>query len=106
MRLVVRLGVEDDVRVRIEAPDVADAPQLSAEQVRLGDGEEDQQGDGAGQLQGHDPEHGASLAPAADEGPVGPVPLRVQVFDSSVHLGLVLLWLWWCSCDSIMIMIK
>lgn len=84
---MVRLGVHDDVGVRVEAPDVADSPQLGAEQVRLGNGEEDQQGDCAGQLEGHDPEHEASFAPLTDEGLVGPIPLRVPVFNSSVHLG-------------------
>lgn len=84
---MVRLCVQDDGRVRVEAPDIADAPQLGAEQVRLSDAEEDQQRNSASQLQGHDPEHEASLPPLADKGPVGPVPLRVPVLDSSVHLG-------------------
>lgn len=86
---MVRLGIDNDVRVRVEAPDVSNAPQLGAEQVRLGNGEEHQQGDSAGQLQGHDPKHGASLPPFTDEGLIGPVPLRVPVFDSSLHLRLM-----------------
>lgn len=84
---MVCLGIDDNVRVRVEAPGVADLPELGTEKVGLRDGEEDQQGDGAGQLQRHNPEHGASLLPLAVEGPVGPVPLWVPVLDSFVHFG-------------------
>lgn len=84
-RHVVRLGVEDDAGARVEAPDVADAPELRAEQVWLGDGEEDQQGHGAGQLGGHNQEHGRSLPPLSDKGLVAPVPLWVPHLESSLN---------------------
>lgn len=76
-RFMVRLGVEEDSRVRVEAPDVPDAPELRAEQVWLRDAEEDQQRDGAGQLEWHYPEHGGPLPPCPLEGLIAPVPLRV-----------------------------
>lgn len=86
---MVRLGEDDDVWIRVEAPDVANPPELCPEQVRLGDGEEGQQGNGAGQLERHDPKHGRPLPPLAVEGLVAPVPLRVPVLDSFMHLWRV-----------------
>jgi hypothetical protein len=82
---MVRLCVEEDGRVRVEAPDVPDAPELRTEQVWLCDAEEDQQGDCAGQLEGHYPEHGRSLPPRPVEGLITPVPFGIPSRHSICH---------------------
>lgn len=87
---MVRLGVEEDSRVRVEAPDVSDAPELRAEQVWLCDAEEDQQRNGTGQLEGHDPEHRGSLAPCPLKGLITPVLLRIPSRHSVCHR----VWVW------------
>lgn len=78
---MICLCVEDDSRVRIEAPNVPNPPHLRPVQVWLCNGEQDQQGDSADQLEWHQPEHGCSLPPLADKGLVAPIPLRVPAFE-------------------------
>lgn len=84
---MVCLCIENDIWVRVEAPNISDLPHLGPVQVWLRNREKHQQGDSASELKWHQPKHGRSLPPFASKGLVVPVPLRIPVLDSLLHLG-------------------
>lgn len=80
LRGVVGVGEELDGRVGVESVIPANLPHVGAVEVRLGEAEDDEGGDGAGELERHEP-------PGASPGDARPFAENEVVAGGAWHLG-------------------